>query len=185
MSIHLEEDDRARLRRLEARPMKPTSRQKAIALLRLDEGLSPAQAAMHAGISKEDVEALATGFAESGLAGVGLGAKPRNLVHLVQPGVGARTYGLHAGATLGELLQRSGVTTTGRTISVNGVMAEETVPLHHGAIVTIAPRAGNAAVNEPWRATIPSFQDEALFRQYTEISKARRRGLGPDEGEGS
>jgi hypothetical protein len=185
MSIHLDEDDRARLRRLEGRPMKPTRRQKAIALLRLDEGLSPAQAAMHAGISKEEVEALATGFAEAGLAGVGLSAKPKNLVHLVQPGVGARKYGLHAGATLAELLQRSGVTTTDQAIYVDGVMAEETAPLHDGAVVTIAPRAGNAAVDEPWRATIPSFQDEALFRQYTEISKARRRNPGLDEGEES
>jgi DNA-directed RNA polymerase specialized sigma24 family protein len=51
MSIHLNEEDRANLERLEKSRMKPTRRQKAIALLRLAEGLSPADAAQHAGIS--------------------------------------------------------------------------------------------------------------------------------------
>jgi hypothetical protein len=45
-------------------------------------------------------------------------------------------------------------------------------------IVSLPQRA---AVAEPWRATIPSFRDEALFHQYTETLKARRRDLGPDE----
>jgi hypothetical protein len=183
MSIHLGEEDRARLKRLEERPMKPTRRQKAIALLRLEEGLSPAKAAMHAGISKEEVEALATGFAESGLAGVGLGARPNNQVHLIRPGLGAQKYGLPTGATLAELLRRSGAATTDQAIYVDGVMAEETVPLHDGAVLTIVPKTRNAAVDEPWRATIPSFRDEALFQQYTEILKARRRDRGPDEDE--
>ncbi len=163
--------------------MKPMRRQKAIALLRLDEGLSPAQAAMRAGISKEQVEALATRFAECGLAGVGLDAKPKHQVLLLRLGVGAQKYCLHTGETLAELLRRSGVTTTDQAIYVDGVMAEETVPLHDGAVVTIAPRASNTAANQPWRATIPSFQDDALFREYTEILKSRRRNLGPDEDE--
>jgi hypothetical protein len=118
MSLDLSEEDRANLERLERRRMKPTRRQKAIALLRLAAGLSPAEAAKHAGIPKEEVEALATGYAERGLAGVGLAGKPKSR---------------------------------------------------------------GAGVEEPWRATIPSFRDEALFRQYTEALKARRRDLGPDQ----
>ena len=84
--------------------MKPTRRQKAIALLRLAEGLTTRQAAMHAGISKEEVEALAVEFAESGLAGIGLVGKSKILVRLVRPGVGAQGYHLENGATLGDLL---------------------------------------------------------------------------------
>jgi hypothetical protein len=118
MSLNLNAEDRANLERLKQRRTKPTRRQKAIALLHLDEGLSPADAAVHAGMTVEEVEALAHRFAESGLAGVGLG----------------------------------------RTL-----------------------KPSNAKVDEPWRATIDSFQDDALFRQYTEILKARRRDLGPAE----
>ena len=40
MSIHLSDEDRANLERLEERRMKSTRRQKAIALLRLAEGLT-------------------------------------------------------------------------------------------------------------------------------------------------
>jgi hypothetical protein len=185
MSIRLSEEDRACLERLEEGPMKPTRRQKASALLRLDEGLSPADAAMHAGISTEQVEALVTGFVEGGLAAVGLDAKPKTLVRLVRPGVGTETFCLPEGATLAELLHRSGATTTNQAVYVDGVMAGDTVPLHDGAVVMIVPQPRNGAVDEPWLATIPSFQDEALFQQYTEILKARRRDLGPDEDEGS
>jgi hypothetical protein len=161
--------------------MKPTRRQKAIALLRLDAGLSAADAAQHAGISKEQVEALATGFAESGLAGVGLGAKRKTLVRLVRPGVGVQKYCLPAGATLAELLRRSEATTMNQVVYVDGVRAEETVPLRDGAVVMIVPQPRNAAVNEPWRAAIPAFRDEALFQQYTDILKSRRRELGEKE----
>ena len=104
MSIHLSDEDRDRLERLEKRPMKPLPRQKASALLRLAEGLSPADAAMHAGLSREQVEALAIGFAEGGLTGVGLDAKPRVRVQLVRPGVRTQKYCLPDGATLSELL---------------------------------------------------------------------------------
>ena len=101
MSIHLSDEDRANLERLEERRMKSTRRQKAIALLRLAEGLTTREAAMHAGISKEEVEALAVEFAESGLAGIGLVGKSKTLVQLVRPGVGAQRYHLESGATLG------------------------------------------------------------------------------------
>jgi hypothetical protein len=185
MSIRLSEEDRACLERLEERPKKPTRRQKASALLRLDEGLSPADAAMHAGISKDQVEALATRFAEGGLAGVGLDAKPKALVRLVRPGLGTQKYRLPEGATLAELLHRSGATTTNQAVYVDGVMGGDSVPLHDGAVVVIVPQLRNGAVDEPWRATIPSFQDEALFQQYSDILKARRRDLGPVEDEES
>ncbi|MGO9463753.1 MAG: hypothetical protein ACLQIB_48730 [Isosphaeraceae bacterium] len=185
MSIHLSEDDRACLEQLEKRPMKPTRRQKAIALLRLDEGRSPAEAAQYAGISRERVEALATGFAESGLAGVGLGAKSKTLVRLVRPGVGVQKFCLPRGATLAELLRQSDATTTDQAVYVDGVWTDETVPLHDGAVVMIVPRPRNATVDEPWRVTIPSFRDEALFQQYHEILKSRRRDVGEDEDAGS
>lgn len=184
MAIHLSEEDRARLERLEERPMKPTRRQKAIALLRLGKGSSPADAAMHAGISKGQVEALATKFAEGGLAGVGLDAKPRLVVRLVRPGVGVQKYCLSEGATLEDLLHRSGAETTNQAVYVDGVVAGGAMPLCDGAIVMIVPQPRIGPVDEPWRATIPSFRDDALFQQYREIL-ARRRDLEPDEGEES
>jgi hypothetical protein len=182
MSIHLSAEDRTCLERLENRPMKPTRRQKAIALLRLDEGQSPAQAAEYAGISREEVEALAASFAEGGLAGLGLGAKPGVLVRVVRPGIRAKKYRLPEGATLTELLHRSGATTVDQVVYVDGVMAEEATPLHHGAVVMIVPRLRNGAVAEPWRLTVSAFQDDALFQQYMEIMKDRRRDVEPDEG---
>jgi hypothetical protein len=182
MSIHLSEEDRICLERLRNRPMKPTRRQKAIALLCLGEGESPAKAAERAGIPKEQVEALAVGFAESGLAGMGLCAKPEVLVRLVQPGVRTQKYRLPEGANLAELLHRSGATTLDQVVYVDGVMAGEATPLHHGAVVMIVPQPRNGAVAEPWRLTVPSFQDDALFQQYMEIMKDRRRDVEPDEG---
>jgi hypothetical protein len=140
---------------------------------------------MHAGISKEQVEALATGFAENGLAGVGLDAKPRILGRLVRPGVGARGYDLPEGETIAELLGQSGAATTNQAVYVDGVLAGGAAPLRDGAVVMIVPQPRIGAVDEPWRATIPSFRDDTLFQQYMEMLKARRGDLDPDEGEGS
>ena len=115
MSIQLSPDERDYLKRLASRRMKPTRRQEAIALLRLAEGLPPERVADHAGIRTEEVTALAAGYAERGLPGIGLGGE-------------------------------------------------------------------NAADDEPWLATIPAFRDEALFREYAEALKARRRSVGPEGG---
>ncbi len=181
MSIQLEQDERGYLEQLVRRPMKPTRRQKANALLRLAEGDTPEKAAQHAGISKEEVESLATRYAESGLAGVGLGGKPKALVRLVRPGVGVQEYHLRNGATLGDLLRRSLATTADQTIYVDGVVADETAPLRAGAVVMIVPQLRNAAVAEPWLATVPSFQDDELFEQYRAILKARRKVRAQEE----
>jgi hypothetical protein len=105
MSIHLNEEDRACLDRIKRGQMKPTRWQKAIALLRLASGLSPAEAAKHAGIPKAEVETLATGYAESVLAGVGRGGKPETLVSLVRPSFGIQEYGVPNGAILEDRLR--------------------------------------------------------------------------------
>jgi hypothetical protein len=44
----------------------------------------------------------------------------------------------------------------------------------------LAAQQSNAAVDEPWRATIPSFRDEALFREYTKALKAHKGDLVSD-----
>jgi hypothetical protein len=105
------------------------------------------------------------------------------LVHLVRPGVGARDYHLSAGATLADLLRLSETSTTNKTVFVDGVPPEEVLPLHEGAVVTIVPRPRDAAGDEPWRATIPAFRDEALFQEYSEALKARRHEVNSDEGQ--
>lgn len=53
----------------------------------------------------------------------------RILVHLLRPGVGAEDYQLSRGATLAELLTRSGATTKRQAVFLDGVMAEESAPL--------------------------------------------------------
>jgi hypothetical protein len=104
------------------------------------------------------------------------------LITLIRLGVGVQKYRLPEGATLADLLNRAGVSTANQGISIDGIVAETTAPLRAGALVSIIPEPSNGALDEPWRATIPSFQDNELFRQYTEILKARRQDLGPDEG---
>jgi len=119
------------------------------------------------------------------LTGVGLEARSKTLVRLVRPGFRVQKFCLPTGATLAELLRKSEAPTTNQVVYVDGVRTELTVPLHHGAVVMIVPQARNAAVDEPWRATIPSFRDEALFQQYTDVLKSRRRDLGQAEDEES
>lgn len=183
MSIHLDEEDRARLKRLEGGTREPTRRQKAVALLRLDEGLPPAQVAIDSGLSKEQVEALAARFAGSGLAGVGLGEKAKVRIRLLRPGHPVERFCLVEGTTLAELLRRAGVATMNRVILMDGAPVEEKVLLQDGAVVTIVPTPRNASADQPWRATIPSFRDEALYQQYRDILETRRTGPGSVEDE--
>ncbi|MGO9598587.1 MAG: hypothetical protein ACLP7Q_11410 [Isosphaeraceae bacterium] len=161
--------------------MKPSRRQKATALLRLADGLTVEEAAMHAGISKEQVETLAEEFAGSGLAGVGLAGRSKNLVRLVRPGVGIERYQLDKAATLEDLLRLSKLDITSRAIYIDGELAEKSTPLRDGAVVVVVPQPKNAPAQEPWRATIPSFQDESLFGEYLEVLKAHRQEPGTDE----
>jgi hypothetical protein len=103
-------------------------------------------------------------------------------VHLVRPGVAVRAYQLPEGATLADLLRCSGSAAAGQAFLIDGATPAEALVLHDGAVVTIVPQSGNAVGAEPWRATIPAFQDEDLFREYTEALKARRRAEDPEEG---
>jgi hypothetical protein len=96
------------------------------------------------------------------------------LVHFVRPGVGTRDYQLAGGATLADLFRLSGVSTSNQAIFIDGVPPEEALPLRDGAVVTIVPRPRNAADEEPWRASVPSFRDEDIAREYSEAMRARR-----------
>jgi hypothetical protein len=101
-------------------------------------------------------------------------------VHFVRTGV-TRDYHLPEGATLADLLRRSGVPAADQSVLVDGVTPEEALALRDGAVVTIVPRPGDADRDQPWRATIPAFRDEGLSREYTETLKARRRSVDPEE----
>jgi hypothetical protein len=72
MPIRLSPEQRTYLERLARGRIEPTPRQKALALLRLDEGDTSEMAAQCAGIEEADVETLASSFTEGGLAGIGL-----------------------------------------------------------------------------------------------------------------
>jgi hypothetical protein len=104
------------------------------------------------------------------------------LVHLVCPGADVQDYHLAEGATLADLLRRSGTSTTDQAVFVDGMAPEERLPLSMGMVVTIVPRLRNAAGDEPWRAAVPAFRDEALFQEYSEALKALRHEVDPAEG---
>lgn len=106
------------------------------------------------------------------------------LVHLVGPGVDERDYSLPEGATLADLLDRSGTSTEDLVVLVDGLPPEGLLPLRAGMVVTIVPGPGNAAGSEPWRAAVPALRDEALAREYSEILRARRREDDTDEDQG-
>ena len=103
------------------------------------------------------------------------------LVHLVRPSVGVRDGRLSTGSTLADLLRLSETSMTNETVFVDSVPPEEVLTLHEGVVVTIVPRPRNATGDEPWRATIPAFRDEALFQEYSETLKAHRHAVNPQE----
>jgi len=72
VSIQLKSEDRDFLERFVSRKMKPTSRQKALALLGLAQGEMLERVSMRVGMTKDDLAALVSRFTEDGLAGVGL-----------------------------------------------------------------------------------------------------------------
>ena len=98
-------------------------------------------------------------------------------VHLVRPGVGACDYKLSVGATLADLLRVSGITMVNQAVFVDTVPLERVSTLHDGAVVTIVPRPEKTVSDEPWRATLPAFEDEALFQEYSDTLKARRKDV--------
>ena len=73
MTIALSQNDRKYLEKFVSRRMRPTSRQKAQALLGLAAGEAPEHVAQRVGIKKDDLAALVDQFTEEGLEGVGLG----------------------------------------------------------------------------------------------------------------
>jgi hypothetical protein len=181
MAITLSQDERASLEDF-VRPYRPTKRQRAQALLGLAAGEPPETVAMRVGISKEAVDHLAVQFAERGLAGVGLGRKPQVVVTLIRAGVGARRYRLPEGSTLDDLIRRSGAATAGQTLSVDGMAPAGPLPLHHGAVVILAPAPDTAAEDAAPPPAVPSLRDDDLFEQYREILKARRASRAREEG---
>ena len=73
MPVRLSSDDRRFLEKLVGRKMRPTSRQKAQALLLcLDSGVPFENVSMRVGITKEELEFLVHQFAIGGLEAVGL-----------------------------------------------------------------------------------------------------------------
>jgi hypothetical protein len=183
MLIKLSQDEHASLQRF-IRLYKPTQRQKAQVLLGLAAGDSLEIVAMRVGITKDVVTELVARFAETGLAGVGLGEKPEVNVTLVRAGVGARKYRLPEGSTLDDLLVRAKATTKGQSVLVDGVIPETSLALHNGAIVVIAPAPRNAVGGEPPPTSVPSLRDDAIFEEYRDILKARRRSRAREEGSG-
>ena len=104
------------------------------------------------------------------------------VVHFIRPGVGSHDYHLSEGATLADLLRLSGASTTNQVVFIDGVPPEEALPLRDGVVVTIVPRPRNAVSDEPWRAAVPAFRDDAIFQEYSEALKARRQEVGPGDG---
>ncbi|HKI19658.1 MAG TPA: DUF433 domain-containing protein, partial [Isosphaeraceae bacterium] len=77
MLINLTQEDRKYLEQFANRKMRPTSRQKAQALLGLSLGETPERVSIRVGITKEDLSSLVDRFTEGGLKGVGLSRSGR------------------------------------------------------------------------------------------------------------
>jgi len=73
MTIALSQIDRQFLEKFVSRKMRPTSRQKAQALLGLAAGEAPGRVAQRVGIMQDDLATLVNHFTAEGLEGVGLG----------------------------------------------------------------------------------------------------------------
>jgi uncharacterized protein (DUF433 family) len=73
MQLRLTTEDRKYLEEVAGRKVRPTSRQKAQALLCFDLGQKPEEVSTHVGITKEDLTSLVDTFKEHGLQGIGLG----------------------------------------------------------------------------------------------------------------
>ena len=100
------------------------------------------------------------------------------LVHLVR-GEARRTTTYHRGRPS----RISCVSKTSRAhyaVFINGVPPDETVPLDEAA-VTIVPRSTDTGAANLDGATIAAFQDEALYREYSDVLNARRREVDSDE----
>jgi hypothetical protein len=97
------------------------------------------------------------------------------LVHLTGPDGEVRDYHLSLGSTLGDLLRRTSRSTEVASVLVDGVPPEHAVLLRDGAVVTMLPKTDPATNEPPWRMSIPSFQDEALYQEFREELEAHRR----------
>ncbi len=106
------------------------------------------------------------------------------LVHLAAPGGGGRDCHLPAGATLADLLRLTGTSLASQAILVDGLTPEEALQLREGMVVAITPGSRSTKGDEPWRAVVPSFRDEALFQEYCDVLKAHRAEVYPDEDQG-
>jgi hypothetical protein len=103
-------------------------------------------------------------------------------VTLIRAGVRGRKYRLPKGSTLDDLLDRAGASIKEQPVPVDEVVPERSPVLRDGATVIIAPPPENAASGEPFHTAVPSLQDDAIFEEYRDILKARRRSCAPEEG---
>jgi uncharacterized protein (DUF433 family) len=76
MANELSQQDIEILEKIAGQRMKPTRRQKAIALLDLARGMPLPEVSRHAGITKDDLASLLHRYREGGLAGAGLVPQP-------------------------------------------------------------------------------------------------------------
>jgi uncharacterized protein (DUF433 family) len=74
MPIRLSQDERQHLEKFASRRTRPTSRQKALALLGLVDGQAQESVAQRVGITKGDLSALVDLYSRQGLEGIGLGS---------------------------------------------------------------------------------------------------------------
>jgi uncharacterized protein (DUF433 family) len=72
LPVQLNDNERRHLEGLANRKMRPTSRQKALALIRLDSGKPLVDVSQEVGIAKDELELLASQFTHGGLKAVGL-----------------------------------------------------------------------------------------------------------------
>jgi hypothetical protein len=84
-------------------------------------------------------------------------------------GVGREEYALPEGATLGDLIQKAGIHSEGRSIYVDGFLRTEHF-IMQSSMVVILP----SLEKDRWRQTIGMFEDDTTFQEFVDRIQARR-----------
>jgi sulfur carrier protein ThiS len=103
-----------------------------------------------------------------------LSAKECAELTLLHPGLGPRTFTLHEGATLADLLRAAGLAIHGPNIMIDGRPIEEAMVLKSGMVITVLPELPQAPSEGSWRDTVGMFADDPDFEAMVEAGRAIR-----------
>ena len=95
-------------------------------------------------------------------------------VTLMRPDIGAQTYTLPEGATLGDLLRQAGAVIRSPNLLIDGRAIQEVTPLESGMAITILPEPPETPGKRSWLDAVGMFADDADFEAMVEDGRAIR-----------